>query len=220
MTKELACTDINTTYSDLQKAAFFVADKKFNIISVPLSFINYVKTYIESTPEVKIAVNVDFPYGLEITEVRQINILHAVRKGADIIDIPLNSNLVVNDNWKALRADSESCFNICKEKNVQIRFVLDYRLFDDEITVHICKTLSAIGVDTVITTNGIGPDDAANNLIIAQQIKAKTGLSAIICSSMLQKPQLKLVSGVSTHFAGFRLTSLGMAENLFGKIGV
>ncbi len=219
-TKEIALTDSATTYDELQKASFFVSDKKFDYISVPLSLVNYVKTYLESTPKIQMAVTVDFPYGLEILDIRLASIIHAIRKGAQIIDIPINNNMVVNDNWKALNEDCKACYTLCNTKNVPIRFILDYRLFENEITIKICQILSSIGVDTVITTSGIGPDEPYDNIILAREIQEKTDVSVVVCSSMLQSKHIDMISQFTKSFGGYRLTSLGMAERLFGKIGV
>lgn len=218
MSKELALTSPTTTFKEIQKATFFVADKRFDTLSIPLGFVNYLKPYLETMPSVDIAIAIDFPYGIEMSDMRQAFALKAIHHGARILDIPVNNHLAVNDNWKAFKEDANVLICICKDKDVEPRFILDYRLFDTEIVVQICKTLGGLGAMTVITTSGVGADEPYDNIIMAQAIKAKTDLSVIVCSSMLREKHLELLK--SSQLGGFRLTSLGMAERLFGSIGV
>lgn len=219
MYKELACLDYNTTNADIQRATFFALNKNFDTFCVPLLFLSSAKHYLENT-KTKLAAVIDYPFGISLQEVNLYSILSSIRRGADIIDIVINNNMIFNANWKDLKHDCQSYVALCRERKIDIRFIIDYRLFEKETVIELCKMLKSIGIDTIITTNGVGLDETMDNIIFSQEIQKRIKISAIMCSSMLKNKHISIISTFKDKPFGYRLTSYGMAESIFGKIGV
>jgi deoxyribose-phosphate aldolase len=126
MLTEIACYNQDSTYADILETVFIASEKNVDSIAIPSGFMGRVSEFLEHQ---KFSVAIDFPYGLASTQVRLHEIILAIRQGASFIDLVINNSYVKEENWRKIREDLKSCITACKQNNVELRAIIEYRLF-------------------------------------------------------------------------------------------
>jgi deoxyribose-phosphate aldolase len=178
---EIACYDKAATDIDLAQTIFTAAKCKFNGICVPAGLVHRVK---DIAYDLDISAAVDFPFGIENVQVRISSTINAARRGANCIDLVVNNHLIGKSDKKALLEDLCAHKIYCQEKNLILRAMFEYRLFEGSAIVDICKLFAKAGLTEIVTCTGTIVDDILDNLIIANQIKKTSGLDVIVSTNI------------------------------------
>lgn len=213
---ELGVYDYDVKYDLLQKIGFFATYHKLNAVSVPISFLDKVKPYLLN---VKTACLIDAPYGLSLLEIKHHSIIKAIHKEAEIIELVLNNNLIINKEWEKLQNELKTCLELCRSKQVEFRIAIDWRLMSEAEAIELCNAVAYAGVDCIITSNGYTPDDPSDNIILAQKAQ-KTHKIPVICSSVLFKPFHLESIRENKHIYGLRINNYELAKRFLGDAGV
>ena len=214
MLTELACTNQDCTHKDILETIFTSAQQEMHCVSLPSGFMSRVNEFLGDQ---KFAAAIDFPYGLSTPQVRLHEIILAIRHGAALIDLVLNSSYIKEQNWRKVKDDLKSCLTICRENDVELRPIIEYRLFAPKTVLMLCEILHRMHVNFLINCTGSFVDDLDDNAIMCHEIQNKTGLSVITCSKLIDKKYFNLFSSMDIY--GIRFTSPKIAENIL-KNGV
>src|SRR5687767_13830552 len=123
------------TNEEYQESIFWAVEKKFDVVSVPLYNLGKLKEFIIGP---KISVAVDFPYGNSISTLKLHSIIEAGRKGANIVDIVLNNNMIINGQQHELSKEIATYVYTCNANKLDVRIILDYTIFDEKQLAEIC----------------------------------------------------------------------------------
>ena len=126
MLTELACYNQDSTYNDIMQAVFIAAEKDVNSVAIPSGFMSRVNDFLKDQ---KFSAAIDFPYGLSGTQVRLHEIILAIRQGASFIDLVINNSYIKEENWRKIREDLKACLSLCQANDVNLRAIIEYRLF-------------------------------------------------------------------------------------------
>lgn len=207
MELELACYDRLVNYDEMLNNIFTGAKCTAKCLCIPSGLISKTTSFQEY---IKISAAIDFPYGLSETSVRLHEILVASRAGASFVDLVVNTNLTAESDWAAIRKDARACFEICKAQGVELRPIVEYRLFPAETVLQLCEVLKSTGVSHVANSTGTMVDDTSDNVIIAYSIQEKVGISVIACGRIWTPEHFRLFYDAGIHT--IRLTSPRLAE--------
>lgn len=214
MHTELACFNQASTHNDILETIFVSSQQGISCVALPSSFLGRVNDFIK---EQSFSAAVDFPFGFSTTQARAHEIILAIRSGASFIDLVLNSSYVAEENWRKVKEDIKPCIAICRQNDIELRAIVEYRLFTPKVVLQLCEVLARVGVTQIINSTGSGVDDIADNAIMAYQIQKETGLLVTACSSFLN------INNISTFYKlgiyGIRFTSPRIAEDIL-KNGV
>jgi deoxyribose-phosphate aldolase len=166
---ELALNQPEITIADIQKATFLSIERKVSVLSVPILYLPLAQEYVKGT-NVVLAASIDCPYGQSPTELRHAAIILAERRGAEIVELGINAGWIKDKKDSELRTDIKTCLEVCKSKNLSLRLVLEYRLFDDAEVAKYCEFFQDLGVDYIISSFGMLPDDPSDNLLLAKKV--------------------------------------------------
>tara|TARA_R110002110_G_scaffold201091_1_gene411960 strand:+ start:5750 stop:6382 length:633 start_codon:yes stop_codon:yes gene_type:complete len=209
MLTELACYNQDSTYEDILKAIFIGTEKNVNSVAVPSGFMGRVGDFLKDQ---KFSAAIDFPYGLSGTQIRIHEIILAIRQGASFIDLVINNSYIKEENWRKIREDLKACLSICKEKNVELRALIEYRLFPLKTVLMMCDLFNMNGVYHVVNSTGFIVDDISDNAITSHQMQEKTGVLVTSCARVFTAPQIKTFEDMDIY--SLRLMSTKIAEDL------
>jgi len=209
MLTELACYNQDSTYNDILKAIFIGAEKNVNSVAVPSGFMGRVGDFLKDQ---KFSAAIDFPYGLSGTQIRIHEIILAIRQGASFIDLVINNSYIKEENWRKIREDLKACLSICQEKNIELRALIEYRLFPLKTVLMMCDLFNMNGVHHVVNSTGFVADDISDNAIISHQMQEKTGVFVTSCARVCTASQIKTFEDMDIHT--LRLMSTKIAEHL------
>jgi deoxyribose-phosphate aldolase len=207
---ELACIDRTSKLDLILETIFLGSSERVSCVALPSGFFGLVSSDLKD--HATFSSVVDFPYGISDTSVRLHEIILSVRRSVSIIDLVLNPHHIVNNDWKSTRKDIKACLAACKSNKVELRPVVEYRLFEQETIIETCRMLYDLGVLSIVTSTGSMVDDILDNAIISHQIASKSGLSVTSCSNISTPEQVSIFKHAGVQ--GIRIPSLKTAQLL------
>ena len=209
MLTELACYNQDSTRADILEAIFIASEKRIDSVAIPSGFMSRVDKFLKHQ---KFSAAIDFPYGLGSTQVRVHEIILAIRQGASFIDVVINNSYIKEENWRKIREDIKACLTVCNQNNVELRAIIEYRLFPAKTVLLMCELLSITGVFNIINSTGFIADDLSENAIISYEMQTKTGVLVTSCVRGLNKKHHDIFKELDIHC--LRLMSPKIAEHL------
>lgn len=194
---EYACYDIALNEEDIKQN--IVSAVKYNPYSISIHpyCLPTIKGLIPNT--IKVSCAVDYPLGLNDTSTRN-NIIKQLVKSSqvDIIDLHIPSKIIVNRKYDKFREDIKINSELCKNNNIQLRYILEYRIFSHEILAKLCQILKTFGIEYVLPASGFFIDDINDNIIAAKYLMAKSEINVICNGNVWTKQHVEntLKSGV------------------------
>lgn len=183
MYKELSLYDVNLTDKEAQRYLFDAVSHRFNGVVSPVYFLPLIKDVI---PEgMVLACPVNYPDGTDDFSILQHSIITAIRKGANSIDLVLNSHHVINNRLDNLLTEIPVYLKICKEHNVTLRVMLEYRLYDSETVLKIVDILVDMNIEYIFPSTGHFSDDIQDNIITCKLISNKYPFLNIISTAQV-----------------------------------
>tara|TARA_Y100000310_G_C20620644_1_gene783087 strand:+ start:802 stop:1446 length:645 start_codon:yes stop_codon:yes gene_type:complete len=207
MELELACYDRLVNYDEILNNIFTGAKCTAKCLCIPSGLISKTSFFKEY---IKISAAIDFPYGLSATSVRLHEILVAVRSGASFIDLVVNTNLTAESDWAEIRKDMRACSEVCDAHDVQLRPIIEYRLFPVDTVIKLCEVLKSAGASYIANSTGTMADDTSDNVIISHSIQEEVGVHVIACGRIWTPEHFQLFHNAGIHT--IRLTSPRLAE--------
>jgi len=171
-----------------------------------------VTTILGKTKDQKFSVAIDFPYGLSGTSVRVHEIILAIRQGASYIDLVLNNSFIKEENWRKIREDLKACKSVCDQHDIDLRVIIEYRLFPVKTVLLMCDLLYNANVYNVINSTGFVADDLSDNAIISYEMQNKTGVQVTPCVRAFSKKQLEVFESLDVY--SLRLISSKATEEI------
>jgi deoxyribose-phosphate aldolase len=181
-----------------------------NIGVLPYS-VNTAKSAVSNPELINISVPLDLPYGLSDTKTRNFMVSQACKSKINTIDLFIPTKILSNRKYDKLREDIRSNLEICKENNINLRYILEYRVFSHEILAKVCAIFVDLGINTIIPASGFMIDDINDNLIACNYLHTKTGIRTICNGNIYSSKHANLVRnsglyGLRLHY----LNSIGI----------
>tara|TARA_R110000824_G_scaffold246094_2_gene435154 strand:- start:1787 stop:2431 length:645 start_codon:yes stop_codon:yes gene_type:complete len=212
MFAEIACYGQDATFDDILNTIFISSEEGAECVALPSGFMGRVGDFLEHQT---FAAVIDFPYGISTTQVRLHEIILAIRQGANLIDLVLNGSYLKEENWKKVEEDLKTCLTVCKNNDVILRPILEYKLFSPKTVLKACEVLEKYHITTVINSTGSIIDDPSDNAIICHSIQKNTTISVISCSNRITPKYFDIFMEMGIE--GFRFTSSSIAKNILSN---
>lgn len=204
---EYACYDYSINESETEKNILHAVKAGIiNFSLLPYSISGFKNSELFKSNNFSLSCPIDFPYGLSDTKSRNFMVSQAIKSGANVIDLFLPTKMIINRKYDKFREDIKSNFDICFEKNVKLRYILEYRVFSHEILAKVCQILMTFGIDTILPSSGMMIDDIHDNLIACNYFLTKTGIKTICNGNIYTENHVKLANNANIH--GIRLHHL------------
>lgn len=165
---DFAIIDVDKTDTEVKDLITNVLAQPIKVNSVACSYY-YIKTIkgvlSQQSHPIRLSCLVDFPCGLSDSKTRLTAVEQAVKFGADTIDITMPQNLASNRKYDKIREDVRTITDFCKDKNINSRYILEYRVFDHHCLKKLCEILDVFDIREVFPSTGYFLDNLADNLI-------------------------------------------------------
>jgi len=201
----------NQSLSDDELKLEVESVKKYKISEISL-FSNYLPILknIENTNQYKLSTVLDFPYGSLDTKSRNVLVSNVAKSGINIIYLPIQSRYVVNRRYDRIREDIKSNKDICDELGIELRYSLEYRVFNHEILAKICQILKVMNVSTITPSSGMMLDDISDNLIACEYLNKKSEINCICTGNIWKNDQIQTT--IKSKVYGIRFSNIFSLE--------
>ena len=151
---------------------------------------NYISKLSSLLPDtINLSCPIDYPFGLSTTKVRQHQAISLIRKGCNTIDLVINPIHLVNNKKDVLLKDIDTIKKICKENEVVLRAMLEYRQFNEEVyreTIDLCRQKQ---IEYLFPSTGYFADDHIDNLIVSKMINSQYKDGKVITNGNVWKKE-------------------------------
>jgi deoxyribose-phosphate aldolase len=104
-------------------------------------------------------------YGLKINLVS--------KNGAKIIELVAPSFFLCHRKYDKFREDINSHLELCTKSNVELRYVLEYRVFTSELLCKVAQILVGHNIKIIYPSTGYLLDDLSDNILASALINQK-----------------------------------------------
>jgi deoxyribose-phosphate aldolase len=193
------------SHSDEEIKILFNKVKNYDpkVVSVLPSSLKIAKSIFDNST---IACAIDYPFGILDTKNRLSQIETAHKIGANCVNIVAPNNYLCNRKYDKLREDIRLMLNLCSSLNIEIRYILEYRIFSYDLLYKVCQIFKVEGINTIYPATGYGLDDINDNIIAAALINKKVPINIVCNGNIWNKSQIENLNKAKLY--GFQFNSV------------
>ena len=207
---DYACLDYSINEVELEQNISLAIKHGIRNISVPVYSLSTLKNISDiKEKNISISCPVDFPYGFADLKSRSFSIgqLSNNTLGIKYIDLVIPTKIITNRKYDKFRDDIKTNIKICNDANIELRYILEYRVYSHEVLAKVCQILTDLGVKTVFPSSGTMIDDINDNLIACNFLMTKSQIKTITTGNIYNEKQINSVSKMQDLF-GIRFTNI------------
>ena len=207
---DFALTSTDLSESDTKKLVNDIQPYPVNSITAPFHLIKSIKGLISN--DKILSCLIDYPLGLSDLKTRRCAIEQAHKIGASAVDIAMPQNLAAHRKYDKIREDVKSAHDFGQENNLQIRYVLEYRVFDHHCLKKICEIFDNHQISYVYPSSGFFLDNLADNILASIFLHENSkDLNVISTGNIWHNKHFETI--IKSGLFGFRTTSLHSLQN-------
>ena len=205
---EYACYDYSLNEAEVESNIYAAIKAGVTCVSV----LPYSISTIKNIPSIKdkttqVSCPADFPNGLYDPKTRNFLITQLCKLDIDYIDLFIPTKIITNRKYEKFREDIKSNLEICREYNIKLRYILEYRVYNHEVLAKVCQILLDFGVDTILPSSGTMIDDINDNLIACNFLMTKSKINTICTGNVYTEKHGAVLKNMDNLY-GIRLFHL------------
>jgi deoxyribose-phosphate aldolase len=208
---EYACLDYSI--NEIETAKNITDAIKHGITNI--SVLPYTLSTIRSLPDIKekninISCPIDFPTGVADLKTRSFavsNLCKTYNNLIKTIDLFIPTKIITNRKYDKFRDDIKSNLETCNEFNIQLRYILEYRIYNHDVLAKVCQILMDYGIHTVLPSSGTMIDDINDNLIACNFLMSKSRINTISTGNIYNEKHANSVIKMAELY-GIRLFNI------------
>jgi deoxyribose-phosphate aldolase len=203
---------INTEISESEAKTILQEIKNYtvNSITVPYYLIKSFKNLIPT--DNKLSCLIDYPLGIADIKSRRYSIEQANAAGACTVDISMPQNLAANRKYDKIREDIKVCSEYCNEKNIEMRYILEYRVFDHYCLKKICEIFDNNNIKFIYPSSGYFIDNLADNILASIFLHQNSKDLNVLCTGNMWCDK-HFETMIKSGLFGFRTSSINSLKN-------
>lgn len=142
---------------EIKKLCNEAIEYKFKAVCVNPFYVTYCKEILENSG-VKIATVIGFPLGASTTASKAFETEHAVKNGADEIDMVINIGALKDKAYKTVKEDIQAVVESASGKKVKV--IIETALLEKDEKVKACELSMNAGASFVKTSTGFSTGGA------------------------------------------------------------
>lgn len=182
-------------------------------ICVLPSYLKFAKNLVSQ--DISLSTVIDYPLGLSDTRNRDYLVDTAIKNGAKIINIVAQPYFFCNRKYDKFREDIKMHLTLCEMSNIELRYILEYRVFTYELLYKVSQVLLELGVKTIYPSTGYQLDDINDNILAAALINKKVPINIICNGNIWNISQINTIYKTSLY--GIKTNSINGLELLSKK---
>ena len=164
---------------------------EISTVVVPQYFVKLTRDLLQDTK--KVSCLIDYPLGFSDIKSRSVLTLSASKNKADMIDIMLPSLYLTNRKYDKIREDIKYQKEHYEPSN--IRYVLEYRLFDHNYLKKMCDILVDADITNIVPASGYRIDNLADFMIASLFLKSHfQNLNIILSANYWNNHHFEMIS--------------------------
>lgn len=195
--------------TNLQQAITYSPDT----ISVLPTSVKIAKNILPSS--ILLSTVVDYPLGILDSKNRNSVTETCIKNGTNIINIVAQPHNFCNRKYDKFRDDIRANAEVCSKYGVELRYVLEYRVFTYELLYKVSQILLDLGVNTIYPSTGYLLDNINDNILAAGLINKKVSINIICNGNLWNIDQINIVKKSSLF--GVMVNSLNALELISKK---
>lgn len=202
---EYANYDISNNDAELKASITEALTYPISTISVLPPYVKLAKSIINGA--VNLSTAIDYPLGVMDSKTRLESVDLAIKSGANQIDLLCPINLICNRKYDKFKEDIKNNLELCSQNNIELRYILEYRVYSYELMYKVAQVLSSAGIDTIFPSTGYLLDDIHDNILAAGLVNQKVTKVRIICNGNIWNDKhIELISKTKPY--GIKVNSL------------
>jgi deoxyribose-phosphate aldolase len=199
---EYACYDYSLSDEEIKNNVALAIQLGVKHICMHYINIPLIRGMIEEHG-LSISSPLDYPYGLLDSKNRLSVISSAIKAGAKTVDIVSPAKFIANRKYDKLRDDIKNNLTLCQENAVNLRYILEYRVFNHETLAKTCQIFKGLGIEYVLPSTGHMLDDISDNMIACKYLSTKSKIQTICNGNIWTEKQAEILR--SSNIYGARL---------------
>lgn len=202
----------DTSISDTEAKQLILQAVKYpiNSITVPYYLIRSIKNMVSST--IDISCLIDYPLGVSDSKTRRFAVEQAHKNGINSIDITIPQSLAANRKYDKIREDIKTVNEFCAPNNLQLKYILEYRIFDHHCLKKVCEIFDDFNIQYVYPSTNYFIDNLADNILASIFLHQNSKNLNVICTGNIWTEKHFETIKKSGLF-GFRTTSIHSLMN-------
>lgn len=184
-------------------------------ISVFPYYVKAIKPLLKN--KLPISTILDYPFGLSDTDSRYKLLEYSIQSGADIIEMVSPANILCNRKYDKFRKELELYTELCKRSSVELRYVLEYKIFVPELLYKTANILAEFGIHTIYPSANFLMDNISDNILAAMLISQKnTTMNIIVNGSAWTDDHINSILN-SPKIYGYKTSNIYTLEKITKK---
>ena len=189
MITEFSVYDLATSDEELKNILKEIQNINLDTICVFLNHVKLVRNNLNNS-NTKISTVIDYPLGISDTKSRVFMIEAAAKQGAEIINVVAQPHYLCNRKYDKFREDIKYVKEACEKHGVELRYILEYRIFTYDLLYKVSLILSGAGIQTIYPSTGYFLDDINDNILACALINKKVKINIISNGNIWNQDQI------------------------------
>jgi deoxyribose-phosphate aldolase len=173
------------THIDINKICNEALVYGFAAVCVPPPLVRTAHSLLkDTTPEVKVATVIGFPFGYSTAKAKSAEVRQAIADGADELDIVINLVALKEGDWDFLEEEMQQLTERAHAAGKIVKVIIESGILRDEEIIACCVVYGRTGVDFLKTSTGYAEKGATveavrlmrKHLPLRVKIKASGGI--------------------------------------------
>jgi deoxyribose-phosphate aldolase len=153
---------------------------------------------------IKIGTPLDYPYGIMDIKSRKQNAEILLGEyNLNTLDIVAPSKMLSNNKYSKIKEDLDNLLEVIEPYNVNIRYILEYRMFSYAVLTKLCQILDIYKIATIIPSTGRLIDDINDHVIAYKYLESKSNIQTIFSANLYTNHQVDYIKKLNPY--GIRL---------------
>jgi deoxyribose-phosphate aldolase len=210
--------EIEYSYYDIASNDEEIKTNLIKAVSYPIVGVSVLPHFLKCAKmvvpkNIKLSTPIDYPMGLLDLKSRLSAVEYSIKNGANTIELVAPSHALCNRKYDRIRDDIRANLDLCMQYSVELRYMVDYRVFSYDTLYKIAQIFISSGIATIYPSTSNFLDDINDNIIASALINKKVSQIKIICTGNLWNiDQAKTVKKANLY--GIKVNSINALDLL------
>tara|TARA_B100001778_G_scaffold92184_2_gene75292 strand:- start:10868 stop:11521 length:654 start_codon:yes stop_codon:yes gene_type:complete len=165
--------------------------------------------------DINVCVPLDYPFGVMDIDARKEVVTNLLKKyKIQALDVVAPSKILSNNKYSKFREDIDNVNQTSENYGLDIRYILEYRLFNYGVLSRCCQILSDKGIETIVPSTGNMIDDIHDNIIACKYLESKSKINTICSGNVYHNKHLSLLRTNNIQkIRAFNINTVNMLQN-------
>lgn len=204
--------DVASNETEIKDLIIASAKYQPDLISVFPHYLKIAKNHVNNSA---LGCVIDYPLGLLDLKSRLLATEFAIKNGASVIELVTPNYHLCNRKYDKFREDVKSHLELCQENNVELRYIVEYRIFTLELLYKIAQILSSFGIKTMYPSTGYLLDDINDNLLACALIHKKNPDMKLIANGNIWNDKQVEIINKNVDLYGLKCHSINSLQRIY-----